>query len=82
MGANQTGKVAGNVITLTGRHRPTSTDRPCRPLTYTWAQVANGAPTVTLSDTHTIKPTFTAPPATAGVYTVAFTVTVDDGSVA
>jgi hypothetical protein len=72
-GANQTGKVAGNVVTLDAS---ASTEPNLAPLNYSWTQVANGAPTVTLTGGNTATPTFTVPPVTNPVgYTFAFTVT-------
>ena len=81
-GAAQTGKVAGNTITLDGSASSdpngikalalTYTDatglHPTGPNTFTWTQTSG--PTVTLSDVHAVKPTFTraaaptTPPAT------------------
>ena len=76
-GANQTGKVAGNVITLDGS---ASIEPDGLPLQYTWTQVANGAPTVTLSNPNAQKPTFTAPPAVAAAgYVAAFNLSVTNG---
>jgi hypothetical protein len=76
-GPNQTGKVAGNVITLDASG---STEPQLQPLSYTWSQVSNGAPTVTLSNPNIVNPTFTAPPASApGGYTAAFNVTATNG---
>ncbi len=46
-GPDQTGKVAGNLITLDGS---ASTDPNLLPLQYTWTQVNNGAPAITLSN--------------------------------
>ena len=76
-GPNQTGKVAGNLITLDAS---ASTDPNLAPLSYTWTQVANGAPTLTLSDANIVNPTFTAPPATTNAgYTAQFNVTATNG---
>ena len=79
-GAAQTGKLAGSVVTLDGSATTDSDGPPPQSLSYTWSQVDNGAPTVTLSDTHAIKPTFTVPPATSpGGNSLQFSLLVDDG---
>ena len=76
-GPNQTGKIAGNVITLDAS---ASTDPGLQPLSYIWTQVSNGAPAITLSDATAVKPTFTAPPAVSGAgYTAQFNVTATNG---
>ena len=61
-GAAQTGKLAGAVVTLDGSGTTDPNGPPAIPLTYTWAQTSG--PTVTLSDVHAIKPTFTVAPVT------------------
>ncbi len=72
--------MAGSTITLDATGSTDADGPPVQPLTYTWAQVSNGAPTVALSDIHAVKPTFTAPAVTSpGGYTAQFTVTADDG---
>ncbi|HWS46374.1 MAG TPA: PKD domain-containing protein [Acidimicrobiia bacterium] len=68
---------AGTTVTLDGT---ASTEPNLAPLTYTWTQVANGAPAATLSDIHAAKPTFAAPPATTpGGYTAQFNLSVTNG---
>ena len=76
-GAAQTGKVAGNVITLDG----SATDAngpPALPLTYTWTQTSG--PGVTLSNANAAKPTFTVPAVdNAAGYSYGFDLTVSNG---
>lgn len=47
------------------------------PLTYTWTQI--GGPTVTLSDSQSATPSFTAPPVGPGGGTLAFQLVASDG---
>ncbi len=75
-GPDQTGKVAGNTITLDAS---ASTDPDGLPITYQWSQTSG--PTVTLSSTTAQKPTFTAPAATTPTgYAMQFTVTATNGN--
>src|SRR5262249_49616696 len=72
-----TSGVSGTAVTLDGS---ASTNPTLTPLTYTWTQVANGAPTVTLSNPNAAKPTFTAPTVTTGAgYTAQFNLAVTNG---
>jgi len=54
-GASQSGKSVGKPVTLDGS---ASSDANNDPLTYTWTQT--GGASVTLSDVHAVKPTFTS----------------------
>ncbi len=65
-------KVVSTLVTLDGSG--SEDPDPNQPLTYTWAQT--GGTPVTLSDTHGVHPTFTAP---SLVTTLTFDLTVDDG---
>jgi MYXO-CTERM domain-containing protein len=62
----------GSTVTLAG----TATDPTGDPRTITWSQVSG--PTVTLSDTASLTPTFTAPNS-AGPATIELSLTVRDG---
>jgi predicted secreted protein len=66
----------GTVVTLDGSG---STDLGGDPLTYTWQQI--GGPPVTLSDAHSMQPSFTAPFVGRDGATLTFELTVDDGAV-
>jgi PKD domain len=66
----------GTVVTLDGSG---STDLGGDPLTYTWQQI--GGPPVTLSDAHSVQPSFTAPFVGRDGATLTFELTVDDGAV-
>ncbi len=75
-GPDQTGKLAGNTITLTAAG---STDPDGLALSYTWQQLSG--PSVTLSNPNALSPTFTAPAATSPAgYTLTFTVTATNGN--
>jgi PKD repeat protein len=65
----------GDDVTLDGSD---SSDVDGDSLTYTWSQVNNGAPTVTLSDATAEQPTFTAPGVGAGGETLTFSLIVTD----
>jgi probable HAF family extracellular repeat protein len=56
-----------------------SSDPDSDSLTYMWAQVANGAPTVVLTGATTVVPEFTAPFVGIGGADFEFELTVDDG---
>jgi hypothetical protein len=73
-GAPQSGKVAGNVVTLDAS---ASTDPNLASLSYSWTQT--GGPIVGLSSTTVAKPTFTVPPLTAATDTITFQVDVTNG---
>ncbi|HEY2899951.1 MAG TPA: discoidin domain-containing protein, partial [Polyangia bacterium] len=65
---------SGAVVTLDG----SASNAPSgNPLTYAWTQTAG--PTVTLSSTTAVAPTFTAPPATAPA-SLTFSLIVSDGT--
>ncbi len=64
--------VSATQVTLDGS---ASTDPDGDALTYTWAQTAG--PAVTLSDSHAVKPTFTAPTVTAATV-LTFSLVVND----
>ena len=74
-GPDQTGKVAGNLVTLdaSGSFEPNDL-----PLSYSWAQTAG--PPVTLSNATSASPTFTVPAVTAPAgHTFTFEVTATNG---
>jgi len=73
-GPNQT-VGAGSLVTLDGS---ASFDPDGDVLTYQWSQT--GGPTVTLSNSTAVKPTFTAPPVSSGSTTLTFQLTVSDGA--
>ncbi|HEY1739846.1 MAG TPA: hypothetical protein VGI86_14110, partial [Acidimicrobiia bacterium] len=75
-GPDQTGKVAGNTITLSAA---ASSDPDGLPLSYSWQQLSG--PTVTLSNPNVVSPTFTAPAATSpSGYSMTFAVTATNGN--
>jgi hypothetical protein len=74
-GPDQTGKTAGQTITLDGTNSFEPTNQP---LQYTWEQI--DGPAVTLSGADTAQPTFVAPPVTSPAgYTATFRLSVTNG---
>jgi len=72
-GADQT-RNEGSLVTLDATQ---SSDPDSDPLTYTWTQI--GVPSVTLSDSHSLTPNFTAPLVGTGGATLVFQLVVNDG---
>ena len=64
-----------SVVTLNGT---ASSDPDADPLTYAWVQVANGSPSVALTDATTATPSFTAPAVGTGGVDLEFSMTVGD----